>query len=516
MTLLRSLLVALLAIAAALPIRTLLADRRLSVRRAAWILLLAPYLTPVLLTGYAYANFSLSLIHHPALNAFFYSALLWWKFTPIAAVILHFTPAPILAEAIHCHRLARGGDLAERRFLSSAKSAALCRVAATPRWLFLIRAGCARGPVAAFAVVFLFVFAEFEMASLMVVKSWTVALFDSHAGGLALSESLRRMPGPLLCEAGAIAAAFVVLGRHQVIPEPRITGNRSHQWFGWCHLLIAFIFVLMIPAAMVLWGVIRGFGLLLENFVLSREILASLLFAAGASVLAGLAVFGLGGSGVAQVCNLLYRRFEIGGARPARDARRVANPRYGRLKICAAILACAICRGGSSFCKIILIAGVFAGLLGSLVLSLSVLAAVQLPGLIALRETPAPLVFTLGLVLLPMALVLKRVLELTGHRSALHLTTLLEKSRAVRELTWRLNTSGKFWAMVLLFTWAYWDLTASSILAPIGMTPVTVRLYNLMHYGQIAALSAMTCAAFAAPILIFLLALGTRRWWAPR
>jgi ABC-type Fe3+ transport system permease subunit len=70
--------------------------------------------------------------------------------------------------------------------------------------------------------------------------------------------------------------------------------------------------------------------------------------------------------------------------------------------------------------------------------------------------------------------------------------------------------------MVLLFVWAYWDLTASSILAPIGMTPVTVRLYNLMHYGQIAALSAMTCAAFAAPIFIFLLALGTRRWWAPR
>jgi ABC-type Fe3+ transport system permease subunit len=133
-----------------------------------------------------------------------------------------------------------------------------------------------------------------------------------------------------------------------------------------------------------------------------------------------------------------------------------------------------------------------------------------------LRDTPVPLVFTLALVLLPLALVLKRVLELTGHRSALHLTTLMQKSRAVRELNWRLSTSGKFWAMVLLFTWAYWDLTASSILAPIGMTPVTVRLYNLMHYGQIAALSAMTCAAFAAPIFIILLALGTRRWWAPR
>ena len=126
-----------------------------------------------------------------------------------------------------------------------------------------------------------------------------------------------------------------------------------------------------------------------------------------------------------------------------------------------------------------------------------------------------PLVFTLGLVLLPMALVLKRVLELTRHRSALHLTSLMEQSRAARELIWRLRTSGKFWTMVLLFVWAYWDLTASTILAPVGMTPVTVRLYNLMHYGQIATLSAMTCAAFAAPILISFLAFGTRRWWAP-
>jgi ABC-type Fe3+ transport system permease subunit len=453
MTLLRSLLVGALAVAAARLVRPLLADHRRPVRRVAWLLLLAPYFTPVLLTGYAYANFSLSLIHHPDINVIFYSALLWWKFTPIAAVILHFTPAPISEEAVHCRRLASGG-------------------AKVGDWTFRLRAGCARGPVAAFAVVFLCAFAEFEMASLMVVKSWTVALFDAHAGGLALSESLRRMAGPFLCEATAIATAFAVLGRHQVTPTRRLNRSRSGQWFAWCHLLIAFTFTLMIPATMVLWGAIRGFSLLLENFVLSREILASLLFAAGAGTFAGLAAFGLGAAA------------------------------RGR-------------QAGSLLCKTILVTGLFAGLLGPLVLSLAVLAAVQLPGLISLRDTPAPLVFTLGLVLLPMALVLKRVLELTRHRSALHLTALMQKSRAVRELNWRLDMGGEFWALVLLFAWAYWDLTASSILAPIGMTPVTVRLYNLMHYGQIAALSAMTCAAFAAPVMIFLLALGTRRWWAP-
>ncbi len=453
MTLLRSLIVGVLAVAAARLVGTLLADRRWPVRQAAWILLLAPYFTPVLLTGYAYASFSLSLIHHPALNVIFYSALLWWKFTPIAAVILHFTPSPISAEAIHCRRL----HSADSKFGHCA---------------FLIRAGCAGGSVAAFAVVFLFAFAEFEMASLMVVKSWTVALFDAHAGGLALGESLRRMAGPLLCQAAAIMVAFVVLGSRQVIPTRCLEGGSASHWLAWCHLVTALVFVLAIPAAMVLWGTIRAFGLLAENFVLSREILASLLFAAGASTLTSLAAIWLGAA--------------------ARGHRTT-----------------------STICKMILVATVFAGLLGPLVLSLTVLAAVQLPGLIWLRDTPAPLVFTLGLVLFPVALVLKRVLESTRRQNALHLAALMDKSRAARELIWRLGTSGKFWAVALLFVWAYWDLTAPAILAPIGMTPVTVRLYNLMHYGQIAALSAMTCAALVAPILIFLLALGTRRWWAP-
>lgn len=452
-----------LAVMAARPLQTLLADSRRAVRRLAWTLLLTPYFTPVLLTGYAYASFSLSLIHHPDLNVVFYSALLWWKFTPIAAVILYFTPPPLSAEAIHCRRLAVAETALPRR--PSARD----RI---NEWIFLARAGCAGGPAAAFAVVFLCAYAEFEMAALMIVKSWTVALFDAHAGGLALSESLRRMTGPLLCEAGAVAIAFAVLGRRQVTPAQRTDGRRAQGWLAWGYLIVAFVFVPGIPAGMVFWGAIRGFAMLLQNFMLSREILASLLFAAGAGTLAGL--------------------------------------------LAVALDAAARSRGaGSILGKAILVSAVFIGLLGPLVLSLTVLAAVQLPGLISLRDTPAPLVFTLGMVLLPLALVLKRVLELTRHRSALHLASFTGNSGVARELTWRLSTGGKFWALALLFMLAYWDLTASSILAPVGMTPVTVRLYNLMHYGQIATLSAMTCAVFAAPIGVFLLALGTRRWWAP-
>jgi ABC-type Fe3+ transport system permease subunit len=465
MTLLRSLIIGGIAVIIARPLCALLADHRLARRRLAWALLLAPYFTPTLLTGYAYANFSLSLIHHPAINLMFYSVLVGLKFAPIAGVIYHFAPAPISAEAIHCHRLMSRfgcrkcvGQIFSHMFQD---------------WMFLLRSGCARGPIAAFAVVFLCAFAEFEMASLMGVKTWTVLLFDGNAGGGALSASLHRMLGPLLCEAAAIATVVIVLGKHRVKPARRTATPTKAAWLAWSYLSIAFIFVLMIPASMVLWGTVRGFRLLFENFVLSREIISSLLFASGATLLASVAVFSLGRS----------------------------TNREGL---------------GSILGKTILAIGVCLGLLGPLLLSLAVLAAVQLPVLLPLRDTPVPLVFTLALVLLPLAFVLKRVLELVGYRSGLHLARLLPKSPPARELKWRLSTSGKFWLVLLLFVWAYWDLTASAILAPISMTPVTVRLYNLMHYGQIAALSAMTCATFAAPILLFMLALGTRRWWTPR
>lgn len=339
-------------------------------------------------------------------------------------------------------------------------------------WRFLVRAGCARGPVAAFAIVFLFAFTEFEMASLMIVKTWTVNLFDAHAGGLALSESFRRMLGPLLCEAVAVTIAVVMLRGQRTVASRRSTKSGATDFLGWCYLITAFVFVTFIPASMVLCGMIRGFNLLLENFVIGREILSSLLFAAGATLLTGLTAF------------WLY------------PAQRGGWLTFAR----ATVVTLAMC----------------VGLLGPLVLSLTVLSAVQVPGLLPLRDTPLPLVLTLGLVLLPLAVVLKRVLDLAGYRSAVHLPALMPKSRAARELSWRLSTSGKFWAIVVVFVCAYWDLTASAILAPIGMTPVTVRLYNLMHYGQIAALSAMTCAAFAAPVVVFVLAWGTRRWWAPR
>lgn len=427
--LMRSVVIGLLSIGSAYAIRPLLAARRM-----AWAVLLAPYLTPTLLVGYAYGSFSLSLVRHPAANGALYAALLWLKLTPVAAVVLAFTPQSISAEALHCRRQLRGRE----------------------DWVFQWKAGCARAPMAAFALVFLFAFGEFEMASLMNVPSWTVALFDAHAGGLALGESLRLTMLPALCEAAVVG--WVVWWLWRARPRVEAHANRGtgvrHVWLGWLHLVVAFVVVFFVPAAIVLRGTMEGLAAVLQNFALGKEIGASLVFAVAAT----------------SVACVLARH------RPA------------------AALA-------------------LAGMFGSLVLSLVILAAVQLPVIRALRDTPVPVILALMLVLLPFAVVLRLLVEAWRPGSSLYLARLVGGSRARRELVWRLKVRGQFWSAFLLFAWAYWDLTAGSILAPISMTPVTVRLYNLMHYGQTATLSAMLCVTFGAPLAMAAAVVMARRWW---
>ena len=452
MTVFRSLLIGALALAAAIPLRALLAGKRPRIRYVVWVLLLLPYLTPVLLTGYAYANFSLSLVHHPLLNTVFYAVLVWLKLTPLAVLVLCFAPPPVSTEAAHCHRL-----LWRTRF---------------DEWTFRFQAGYARGPLSAFALVFLFAFSEFEMASLIGVNSWTVSLFDAHAGGLPLGESLQRMLWPLAWEVVALAIAVAALAQHRVSPGRMATRSGGMHVIAWSHLTVAVALVLLIPATIVLWGTIHGLTVVLKSFALGREVVASLLFASAATFLTSLVAFWWS---------------------------RSSRGRRGRAAtITNAVLRCVI----------------VAGLLGPLVLSLVILAGVQLAGVRVLRDTPIPLVVALSLMLLPSAVVLRLALQMTRPGASLHLAMLMRPSLAARDLIWRLKTSGEFRAVVLLFIWAYWDLTASAILAPITMTPVTVRLYNLMHYGQTAAMSAMLCASFAAPVLVLLIIFGTRHWWA--
>jgi hypothetical protein len=152
------------------------------------------------------------------------------------------------------------------------------------------------------------------------------------------------------------------------------------------------------------------------------------------------------------------------------------------------------------------------GLLGALLLALFILTLFQLPALRPAYDTPAPLLLCLLLLLLPLAIPLRWLLDAARRQPALHLARLAGAHR----LVWQLDLRRRWLAVGLLFCWAWFDFTAGSILAPVGLTPVLVRLHNLAHYGQTAVLSAMLCAAFAAPVAVLLLTAPLARWYARR
>jgi ABC-type Fe3+ transport system permease subunit len=445
-TLLRSLLIGLLALAMGWMLRGLLTRTMRRSHWLAWALLLAPYLMPPLVVAYAYSDFSLSLIRHPVANATLYTALLIMRFSPLAALVLHFFPSPVSAAALYCHRLLTkldpGGLFSFRHSL-----------------MFRIKAGDWRAPAAAFAVVFLFAFDEFEMASRMNVRTWTVTIFDAHAGGLALSESLRMMFLPVICQLAALGVATCLAwgGYGRLGPSEWRPSSVPVRAIGWIYLVSSLVIVAIVPCLFVLHDAPRGLQLLSQNSTFGREIAASVLYGLIAAILSWCAAGSIKSVSVAVV-----------------------------------------------------------GLLGPLVLSLCILSMMQLPALRIVQNTPIPLALALSLLLLPFAVLLRRLSDLIRTGSALHVAKSLPDSIAARRLIWRLRDRARFWAVFLLFYGAYWDLTASAILAPVGTAPIAVHLYNLMHYGHTAVLSALVCAAVASSLVVLGGAIAGAHLWIRR
>jgi iron(III) transport system permease protein len=463
-TLGRSLVVPLLTVLLAAGLRRRLGGLGRRSRLVFWTLLLVPFFTPALLTGFAYAKFSLALVRHPEWNEALYAALLVARFVPVGMLILAFTPpAPVSAAALYCARLrARGiaGILGRVRFLAP----------------FALR-GPLRELLPALAIVFLLAFQEFETASLMATASWTVWLFDAQAGGLLLSESLRRAVLPAACEVLVVGlfAVYAVRGRLLPAARPQQTApvSRGRDAAAWLTAIAACVAVTGVPLAVVGRDVRRGMAFLLE----SRQMLEEIAIATGFGLAAGLSA-ALLAAGLRRCC-----------------ARRAA-----------AGVTAALC-----------FAAALPGLMGSLIVSLLVLWLFQRPPLAFLYDTTFPAVAALVLYLLPRALLLQLVVGAATPRPGLHLARLLEAApeahRRARggELAWRLARRNQFLAAGILCIWGYLELTPVAILAPPGVTSAPVRLYNLMHYGRSYVVSAMTLLAMAVPPLLLLVAGALRR-----
>ena len=481
-TLLRSLLIAVLALPAMSRLRWLLAG---SSGRSLWFLwpaLLIVFLTPDLLIGYAYSSFSLSLVHYPAGNELLYSLLLLLKLVPVGTAVLYFSPAPpVSAEAFFCAKL----SLRDPRRLR-----ARCRgfwTLATRLWILRgcwIR-GPARSAFPALAVVFLLAFQEFEMASLMgatagtvhTPASWTVHLYDAQAGGLMLADSLQLVLLPVACESAILIPLLVaVLASHRV-PAAESERDRTvparQRIVLWSAAAIAGIAVCVVPLILVLQGTAQGLPVLLEHLRFGKEILRSLLLAF-----------------ICGTCAYMIASWFLGHHRTKRGNR----PRI----VTGFVVS-------------------LPGLSGSLILGLAALAVFQHPWLNHVYDTSLPFITTMILFLLPRALLLQILLHAVRPAVAGHLTMLLRQSPlrnqrdAGRELLWKTQLRGHFWGVVLVCYWAYWDLTLASLLLPPGMAAAPLRLYNLMHYGQSAVHSAMLFVTIVIPMLMVLTLSAARR-----
>jgi hypothetical protein len=141
----------------------------------------------------------------------------------------------------------------------------------------------------------------------------------------------------------------------------------------------------------------------------------------------------------------------------------------------------------------------------------------QQPWLVWAYDSPARILTALTLSLLPRAVLVQTCIPYDRRTTELHAADLLRQGtlrqrRVVSELQWQLRGRPRFWAWLLVCSWGYLDLMIATISAPLGMEPVVKRLYNFMHFGHIAGLSAMVCVTVAAPLLLAATFLAVRRW----
>ena len=157
------------------------------------------------------------------------------------------------------------------------------------------------------------------------------------------------------------------------------------------------------------------------------------------------------------------------------------------------------------------------GMAGSLILSLLLLRAFQLPGLRMVWDSWLPLLAGQSLLMLPRAWILVFVLHELASRESLHSARLMlaapaSQGKAAR-LLWRLVHVRWIAACAILCHWCTWDVTTGAVLRPVTIEPVVTRLYREMHFSRTESLTALTLVTLLMPFLIALLTVGARFAW---
>ncbi len=442
-----------------------------SLRWRPWLLagLLAPFCLPELMVGYAFRDIAMA---YPALAEALCCGLLFIRLVPVGAIaLLVAPPSAVDAGGLYCRRLL---CQSQPGFGHQAFELARCY------W---------HGPILralpALAIMSIVAFQEFELAALLQTLSWTDWFVTAQRLGLERSEMLRQSLWPLLMQAPVLFGVLIWL-RTQ-LAESRYLGSIEHPDAPAVHRVLsvgmiciglAVIVGCLIPLGLIGWRTIEGLAMLLRQ----------------RSQLAGLG-----------------REMVISSS----------------IALCAGILSWVISGWMIGFA----FNGLVLGLVGSLLLSLGSVALFQLPLLRAVYDTPLPWVLALIVWLLPRAALLRFWLQAWRNNEAIHLANLLancDRNSTLKtggqtradsvfhrfrpsSLLWHLRDQAQFLAIGLLCYWAYCDLPTAYMLAPTGMASGIVRLYNFMHFGRSAAVSAESLIFFGVPVICFALILVVNR-----
>lgn len=384
------------------------------------------------------------------------------------AVSLLIPNSPVTRESLHTWMMLRSA------MTSIAWRTGWLRLMATGPWLRLM---------VSWSLMSLIVFQEFETAALMQIDrhpiAWTVWLFDAHAAYQPLWRSLQMILLPLCCELLLLGPAFWLLATQRAVPDAStgqpllsLKSTTSAKAAAWMCLIPSLLFFVVWPVAANAATAISGLLAMARNSFLLRqsfsEILTSTGFALAAAVLA------------MTISSLLLERRGMGKATVVRR--------------CFFLIP---------------------GLLGSLVLSLLLLAMFQTRPLRFLYDTWLPMLLGLFLAVLPKAFAVVLLLKRSSDQSSVYSAELLASSSTpgtrtrAATILWRLQTARWLLGGLVVAHWCFWDVTVASILHSVRLEPVITRLYNEMHYGRTEALMSLSFVAACMPGLVWLLAMGS-------
>lgn len=425
-------------------------------------LLLVPFLFPELLVGYALRPTSLV---YPKAAEIICAIFLFVRMVPVGVVCLLGSPrSKISPAAIHAQWLL-----------------VTARPTSASRWRQLIACfwfGPVQRAIPALGLMGLIGFQEFELAALLQTVSWTDWFITAQRTGLDQQSMTLQALWPILIQLIPLAAIMIWFSNRDVVSsvEDEVTEKgRFDRPVTLGYLGVSLFLGCLIPVAFVVPKLPSGLSLLVRQPVQIQGLLREVAIASAVCVLSAFFVWSVAG-------------FWLGPKRRTR---------------------------GLAFCSILLIPG----LTGSLLVSLLSVKLYQETWLRAIYDTPIPWVTGLSIWLLPRAVLLHIWLRAISHREGVHLAAILSKPDAARPtqgqaaLLFRLRDEPQILSFGLLCYWGYLDLPTAYMLGPTGMQPGLVRLYNFMHFGRSAALSAESFVFFGLPIVLFFLGLQLRRLW---